>query len=157
MLLYEKTALHLSTLRLKRVFLNAGPETGTDSLLRSHLKVRKLVDERTASTFTALAERRYILLDYRPIAHGVDFTYVQITPAGRKLVRASLDHPREKPLPVGTLKEWHWKALALAWSLRPEGCKADVSGYYGRISWKTWLRLRDYKQRGDELALETSS
>lgn len=48
------------------------PETGTDSPLRARLKVRKLVDEGTGSTFTALAGRRYILLQYRPVAPGVD-------------------------------------------------------------------------------------
>jgi hypothetical protein len=46
------------------------------------------------------------------------------------------------------LRQWHWRALAAAWRGRPEGLRSE-DGYYGRISWNTWLRLRDYKERGE--------
>lgn len=131
------------------------PETGTDSPLRSRLKAARLVDEGTGSTFEALESRGYILVKYRPVAPGMAWTYVQITPAGRRLVRAATGEQREKPLPVGMLKEWHWKALALAWSGRPAGVEMEYGWYgdYGRIGWRTWLRLRDYKRQGKECPL----
>ena len=74
---------------------------------------------------------------------------MQITPIGRRLVRAATSEHREKPLPAGTLREWHWKALALAWAAHPSGIQADVSGYYGN----TWQRLRDYLVKGERMAL----
>ncbi len=103
------------------------PELNADSPLRARLKSARLVDEGTGSTFTALAERKYILLQYRPVVGGDLFTYVQITPAGRKLVRQATSEQREKPLPAGTLREWHWKAMALAWASRPAGVKMKMA------------------------------
>jgi hypothetical protein len=128
------------------------PELNLDSPLRARLRAARLVDEGTGSTFTALAERKYILLKYRPVARGETQTYVQITPAGRRLVRAATGKSREKALPAGTLREWHWKALALAWAARPAGLPGE-SGVYGHIGWNTWLRLRDYQMQGKPLPL----
>lgn len=127
------------------------PELGIDSPLRARLKSARLVDEGTGSTFEALSTRKYILVQYRPVIGGTS-TYVQITPAGRKLVRQAMGEQREKVLPTGTLREWHWKAMALAWSARPAGVK-DEDSSYGHISWNTWLRLRDYKVSGEERPL----
>ena len=59
-------------------------------------------------------------------------------------MREATGTQREKALPVGTLREWHWRAMALAWKSRPEGVQ-DETGSYGSIGWNTWLRLRDYK------------
>lgn len=128
------------------------PELDLDTPLRARLKDARLVDEGTGSTFTALAERKYILLQYRPIARGETRIYVQITPAGRRLVRESAGKQREKQLPAGTLREWHWKAIVLAWVSRPAGV-ANENGFYGHIGWKTWLRLRDYQIQGKPLSL----
>lgn len=128
------------------------PETGTDSPLRRRLMLRKLIDQSTSSTFESLAEYGYILLQYKPVATGKPFTYVQITPAGRRLVRTALGVQRKMSPRGSTLRRWHWRALTLAWQSRPDGIKNE-NGYYGRISWNTWLRLRDYKARKKEKPL----
>ena len=73
--------------------------------------------------------------------------HLEVTKEGRKLVRSATDAEREIPLPSGTLREWHWRALAEAWKSRPEGVKASGGWYgdYGHIGWNTWLRLKQYK------------
>jgi hypothetical protein len=68
--------------------------------------------------------------------------YTQITPSGRKLVRAATGEQREKPRLPGTLREWHWRAMAQAWEARPDGVSEEGHISYGGISWNTWLRLR---------------
>ena len=50
-----------------------------------------------------------------------------------------------KAPPVGTLKEWHWRALAKAYAARDEGLEGSY-GDYANIGRPTWLRLRDYKR-----------
>jgi hypothetical protein len=77
--------------------------------------------------------------------------YVQLTPKGRKLVREALQQKPER-MPPGQLREWHWRALAEAWKARPEGVK-DENGSYGHIGWNTWLRLLNYKVKGEERPL----
>jgi hypothetical protein len=59
-----------------------------------------------------LHNNRYgFLCRYEHVAGlGDPLVYIQITPAGRKLVRCATGEQREKPLPLGTLREWHWKA-----------------------------------------------
>ena len=47
--------------------------------------------------------------------------------------------------PAGTLKEWHWRALARAYAAGDEGLEGSY-GDYANIGWNTWLRLRDYKR-----------
>ena len=70
-----------------------------------------VVDPGTGATFEALEKRGYILCRYEHVAGlGDPLVYIQITPAGRKLVRCATGEQREKPLPLGTLREWHWKA-----------------------------------------------
>jgi len=116
-----------------------------DSPLRRSLNASGLVDTGTGSTFKALEKRGYIQCRYpHP---GTKVLDIQITPKGRKLVREASEKASERP-PIATLRQWHWKALAEAWKGRPEGLRSK-DGYYGRISWNTWLRLRDYKARGE--------
>jgi hypothetical protein len=63
-------------------------------------------------------------------------------------VRQALSIQLPKRPPTGSLQEWHWRALALAYAARhTSGIKQDGSSY-GRIGWNTWLRLRDYKVQG---------
>ena len=126
------------------MFYGIEPLTGSDSPLRRRLKVADLVDPGTGATFEALEKRGYILCRYKPVVTGDPLVYVQITPKGRKLKREATGEQREKALPIGTLREWHWKAMLEAWKARSQGVK-DENGYYGHISWNTWLRLRDYK------------
>lgn len=78
---------------------------------------------------------------------GDPLVYVQITKEGRKLVREATGEQREKPPPPGTLREWHWRAMVEAWKGRPAGVMASGGWYgdYGRTDWKTWLRLREYR------------
>jgi len=102
-------------------------------------------DRGTGSTFAALERRGLVLCKYEPGSLGGPILCVQITKAGRRLVREAL-HLKKAPkaLPGGTLREWHWRALALAWQSRPAGVRCE-SGSYGHIGWNTWLRLRDDK------------
>jgi hypothetical protein len=94
------------------MFYGIFPETGSDSPLRRRLKVIDLVDPGTGATFEALEKRGYILCQYKPVAGlGDPLVYIQITPVGRKLVRSATGEQREKPLPPGTLREWHWKSV----------------------------------------------
>jgi hypothetical protein len=72
------------------------------------------------------------------------FLMLQITKEGRALVRAATGAKAHRPGAPGVLKEWHWKAMVEAWKTRPTGVES-VNGYYGHISWNTWLRLRDFK------------
>jgi hypothetical protein len=105
--------------------------------------VAGLVDPGTGATFESLEKRGYILCRYEPVVAGDPLVYVQITPKGRKLVRAATGDQREKSLPPGTLHEWHWIAMVKAWKARPQGVK-DENGYYGHIGWNTWLRLTPF-------------
>jgi hypothetical protein len=122
------------------------------SPLKMKIFLRDLQDEGTGSTFDALERRGLITCKYtweRRNGEQVEerLLMVQITKEGRKLVRAATGEQGKKALPAGTLREWHWKAMAMAWEGRPEGVMASGGWYgdYGRISWNTWLRLRDYK------------
>ena len=133
-------------------WMEYGTFYGQHSPLKMKIFLRKLQDEGTGSTFNALEQRGLIKCKYtweRRNGEQVEeqFLMVQINKEGRKLVRAATGEQREKALPTGTLREWHWKAMAMAWKDRPEGVMAHGGWYgdYGRIGWKTWLRLRNYK------------
>jgi len=67
------------------------------------------------------------------------------------LVRQALDI-RGGSQVVGMLQEWHWRALAKAYTAGEHGVRAEGLGY-GRIGWNTWLRLRDYQIHGVEYPL----
>src|SRR5579864_8950950 len=71
------------------MFYGMQPLTGTDSPLRHRLKVAGLVDPGTGATFESLEKRGYILCRYEPVGAFDPLVYVQITPKGRKLVRAA--------------------------------------------------------------------
>ena len=114
------------------------------------LYLRKLIDEGTGSTFNALESRGFITCKYtwKRRDGGREalerFLMLQITKEGRALVRSATGAKAYRPSVPGTLREWHWKAMVEAWKARPAGVK-DENGYYGHISWNTWLRLRDFK------------
>jgi hypothetical protein len=69
----------------------------------------------------------------------------QITRLGRRVVRAGIGEVREKPLPTGTLREHHWRALEMAFRAGDAGLESTGHGYYGSLAWRTWVRLRNYK------------
>ncbi len=131
-------------------WIEYGVFDGVPTDLYSKLYLRKLIDEGTGSTFNALEARNLITCKYSTIRHSGKPTFerfltIQITPQGRKLVREATGIPREKPLPPGTLRAWHWRAMAEVWKARPAGLQSVAGSDYGHISWNTWLRLRDYK------------
>jgi hypothetical protein len=116
--------------------------------LKGTLSLRKLVDAGTGATFKALETRGLIGCRYDPKS---DFKILElkITRAGRTLVvnatgkTSNADNLDTKKLPKGTLRRWHWDALARAVAAGEEGLQGDL-GRYGNIGWNTWLRLRDY-------------
>ncbi len=60
-----------------------------------------------------------------------------------------------KKLPKGTLREWHWNALARLYEAGGElSSELYTTGIYGGIGKKTWLRLRDYYDTGRGLVHE---
>lgn len=134
-----------------------------DTSLRRALKTKGLVDSGTGSTFAALADRGLLLTRkaWMWVRIGnrigdVEVLYVRMTTKGRAAVRAGIEEPPpegclpgETKLPAGTLREWHWRALAKAYAAGEEGLEGDGGGYYGRTGWRTWLRLRDYKNDRD--------
>jgi len=133
-------------------WMEYGTFYGIHTPLKMKIFLRKLQDEGTGSTFNALEQRGLIKCKYtweRRNGEQVDerLLMVQITKEGRKLVRSATGEQSKKALPAGTLREWHWRALAEAWKGRPEGVMASGGWYgdYGNVSWNTWLRLRDYK------------
>lgn len=128
--------------------------------LKRQLEREGLVDAGTGSTFSAL-ERRGLINHrerYEPhIASLEPLTSVRLTRKGRALARKLLGESAPKKLPKGTLREWHWNALARLYEAGGElSSERHVSGCYGGIAWKTWLRLRDYYDTGIGLAKEHS-
>jgi len=133
-------------------WMEYGTFYGIHTPLKMKIFLRQLQDEGTGSTFEALERRGLITCKYtwkRKNGDRVDerLLMVQITKEGRKLVRSATGAKPEKALPTGTLREWHCRAMAMAWKGRPEGVMASGGWYgdYGHIGWNTWLRLRDYK------------
>jgi hypothetical protein len=104
------------------------------------------VARRTGSTFRALADRGLIDIQEREYnVHGQAKPYIRVTTAGRRFVRSWTEQKAYKPPPAGTLREWHWRALALAYAVDDEGLEGRYGGDYAQIGWSTWLRLRDCK------------
>lgn len=127
-----------------------------ESSLQTALKVRGLVDKGTGSTFVALRDRGLLLTCHRSVpvrvgklAGNVEVLDVRMTRKGRTVARAGLGEKTPKKLPPGTLKEWHWRALARAYAAGKDGLPDDGGDSYGRIGWRTWLRLRDYRNKRD--------
>ena len=131
--------------------------TTSESMLRLQLLEAHLVDEGTGSTFESLERRGLIECRYERDPLGIPILLVKMTTKGRRLARSLTGEQRERPLPTGTLREWHWKALVVAYQAGDEGVKQEYafSGRYGGIGWNTWLRLRDYKHQGTEQPLIT--
>ncbi len=110
-------------------------------------------DEGTGSTFAALERRGLVLCKYEPGSLGGPILFVQITKAGRKMVREALAIAPAKKLPVGTLREWHWRALCRAYVRGEQGMGGydnDLGDGFGYVSWNTCLRLRDYRVKGQD-------
>lgn len=119
--------------------------------LKQRLVDAGVVDSGTGSTFEALEKRGSILMKYeRVTSHPRSdmLVYVRLTTVGRKLVRQALGFSAPKKAPVGELREWRWRAMAAAWKAGKEGLQSDGVGGYGSIKWRTWLRLRDYRIKG---------
>jgi len=112
-------------------------------------------DEGTGSTFAALDQRGLIICQYEPGSLGSPILLVQITKAGRKLVRDALGVQAPRALPVGTLREWHWRALCRAYVRGEQGMgyDQDKDDGFGYVSWNTCLRLRDYRLFGQDMPL----
>jgi hypothetical protein len=82
--------------------------TGTDSAGREHRKL---------NCFEHVIQQG--LQPDRPMGmiqvqiRGPDsYTHIRMTPAGRKLVRSWIGQKEYNAPPAGTLREWHWRALA---------------------------------------------
>lgn len=131
---------------------------GHDLPVKWHLARTQQISEGTGSTLEALERRRLIEVRYDIITYNGQsiltnepIPAIQITPAGRKMVRQALDISARKQV-VGSLQEWHWRALAKAYVAGEQGVPEEGLGY-GRIGWTTWLRLRDYKIHSKEYPL----
>jgi DNA-binding MarR family transcriptional regulator len=140
-----------------RWILYANTEYG-HTPLKQAIKDAGYVDPGTGSTFKALEERGLILVEserINPHRRSELVVNVQITKVGRKLVRDALNITARAALPVGTLREWHWKALCRAYVCGDEGFHSDtkLEDGFGYVSWNTCLRLRDYIVKGQERAL----
>ena len=126
---------YADTTRLKQAIVDAG-----------------LCDPGTGSTFKALANRGLVEVvgNFRS-----GLVRVWLTAKGRKLVREVQGLTAPKSLPVGTLREWHWRALCRAYVRGPAGmgCDQDTGDGYGYVSWNTVLRLRDYRMGGQDRGL----
>lgn len=121
--------------------LYANTSTGP-TRLKSLLLTDSVVDPGTGSTFEALETRGLILCRHEL---DIDVVWVRLTTFGRKVARAGLGEQAPKKLTSGTLREWHWEALAKLYATTDSTLFSDsIPGRYGDISWNTWLRLRDY-------------
>jgi hypothetical protein len=128
-------------------YSEAVPEIGKPaSRLYEAIKKTAPIDQGTGATFAALADRGLVDVDWRDTnVWGQRKPYLRLTPTGRRLARSWTGAKVFKAPPAGTLREWHWRALAKAYAAGDEGLDKEPYGDYGRIGWSTWLRLRDYK------------
>jgi hypothetical protein len=114
------------------------------SRLCAAIKAAAKIDQGTGSTFTALADRGLIQV----VERGADrYPHIRITPTGRKLVRSWTGAKAYKAPSAGTLREWHWRALARAYAAGDEGLDNAGGGSYANIGWNTWRRLEEYGAR----------
>lgn len=116
------------------------------------------MDRGTGSTFAALADRGLLLTRHarvRVVLGGqtgtVEVLYVRMTTLGRRVARTGLGEKAPEKLPVGGLREWHWRALAKAYAAGERGLDDEGGASYGRVGWRTWLRLRDYRSKAHGL------
>ena len=132
-------------------FIMYGP-VAPPSALYITLREAKLIDPGTGSTWQALEDRSLCQCRYSSDPFGVQLLEVQITPAGRKLIRAATGEQRPKPAPKGQLRPRQWAALAMLYAAGDEGQLSEEMqiGRYGTdfkgFDWmRTLLRLREYK------------
>jgi hypothetical protein len=104
------------------------PILGLDgSPLWKRIKKLGLVDQGTGSTFGALADRAMVeVLWHRLNVHGQGVPHIRLTPAGRRLGWSWTGTKAYKAPPTGTLKEWHWRALAKAYAAGEEGLEGSA-------------------------------
>ena len=81
---------------------------------------------------------------HRVNVHGQGVPHLRMTTKGRHLARSWTGVKPYKAPPPGTLKEWHWRALAKAYAAGDEGLEGEY-GVYAHISERTWQRLLEYK------------
>jgi hypothetical protein len=123
-------------------YSEAVPEIGKPAS-RLYVAIEKSapIDQGTGATFAALADRRLVEVRWGAYnVHGQRKPDLRLTAAGRRLARSWTGVKAFKAPPAGTLKEWHWRALAKAYAAGAAG----VAGGEG-VGWSTWLRLLDYK------------
>ena len=124
------------------------------SQLYEQLRLAGLVDAGTGSTWSSLERRGLVRCSYVRDAFGVQLLQVQITPAGRKMVRVGLGQQAPRRPPAGQLRERQWAALARLYVAGDEGQLSEymMYGEYGTsfkgFDWtQTLLRLREYRPR----------
>src|SRR5260370_32493425 len=92
-------------------------------------------------TFSALADRGLVSVQWHRVnVHGQGVPHLRMTTKGRQLARSWTGAKAYKPPPAGTLKEWHWRALAKAYAAGEEGLEGEY-GVYAHIGERTWERL----------------
>jgi hypothetical protein len=123
------------------------PILGRDaSPLWKRIKKLGLVDQGTGSTFSALADRGLVSVQWHRVnVHGQGVPHLRMTTKGRQLARSWTGAKAYKPPPAGTLKEWHWRALAKAYAAGEEGLEGEY-GVYAHIGERTWQRLLEYER-----------
>jgi len=116
------------------------------SPLWKRIKKLGLVDQGTGSTFSALADRGLVSVQWHRInVHGQGVPHLRISTKGRQLARSWTGQMAYKAPPAGTLKEWHWRALAKAYAAGDDGLEGEY-GVYANIGERTWQRLLEYKR-----------
>jgi hypothetical protein len=116
------------------------------SPLWKRIKKLGMVDQGTGSTFAALADRGLVSVQWHPVnVHGQGVPHLRMSTKGRQLARSWTGAKAYKAPPPGTLKEWHWRALAKAYAAGDDGLEGSY-GVYAHIGERTWQRLLEYKQ-----------
>jgi hypothetical protein len=77
---------------------------------------------------------------HRINVHGQGVPHLRMTTNGRKLARSWTGVKARTAPPGGTLKEWHWRALAKAYAAGEEGLEGEY-GVYAHIGERTCLSV----------------
>jgi len=118
------------------------------SMLYRRLESAKLIDPGTGATWKALETRGQVRSRVTHDRFGGQLLEVQITPAGRKLVRGATGAAAPTRLPKGVLRERQWAALARLYVAGDMGIADEVLMGRGGFDWmQTLLRLRDYRSK----------
>jgi hypothetical protein len=107
------------------------------------------MDEGTGATWQALERRGLIKTRYvgHPLAHRASLLEVQVTPLGRRVLRAAEPKLKRTRRPPGILTEWQWRALVRVAAAMPEGLRYELGGYPG-IGDTTLRRLAEGRDGG---------